>query len=552
VGSASPSRSCLFLVTLTLVCLVPFCRKAFHIDDSLFIWAAQHIAQHPLDPYGFSVVWYWATMPMSEVTQNPPAAAYYMAAIGKVAGWSEVALHLGFLLPAVVVILGTYYLARRFTQRPLLAAAATLLTPGFLVSSTNVMCDVPMSAAWILAVILWLEGLDREKPGLLAVSSLMMALGALTKYFGMALIPLLLVYTMARRRRAANWIMFLLVPVLVLAAYQHWTSVLYGRGLLSQAAEYLPDEKTTWQVWAAKIALGFSFAGGCALPVFTFIPLLWARRGILTGAIIAGAAGLWCVAGPIQSTLNAPQDIPSTLQLSLFIGGGISLLALAFSDFSKRRDADSAFLLLWVLGTFTFAAFVNWTVNARSLLPLIPAAGILLARRMESYGVLLRRDRILRLIAPLAAAGLISIWVTWADARLANSARLAAQDVRDHAGADAADVSFEGHWGFQYYMERSGFRPVDFTSYRVGKGQVIVIPENNCNLESIPPEFVESQSSFSFDMNTGVTTTGDSMGAGFYADIFGPLPFAFGRVPAERYTVVRLRGSGLLDPDGGK
>jgi hypothetical protein len=195
---------------------------------------------------------------------------------------------------------------------------------------------------------------------------------------------------------------------------------------------------------------------------------------------------------------------------------------------------------------------VNWTVNARSLLPLIPAAGILLARRMESYGVLPRRDRILGLIAPLAAAGLISIWVTWGDARLANSARRAAQNVRDHAGADVANVSFEGHWGFQYYMERLGFHPVDFASYRVGKGQVIVIPENNCNLESIPPEFVELQSSFSFDMNTGVTTTSDSMGAGFYADVWGPLPFAFGRVPAELYTVVRLRGSGLLDPDAGK
>jgi 4-amino-4-deoxy-L-arabinose transferase-like glycosyltransferase len=553
VRSASPSRSCLFLATLTLVCLVPFCGKAFHIDDTLFVWAAQHIVQHPLDPYGFSVVWYWTRMPMSEVTQNPPAAAYYMAAIGKVAGWSEVGIHLAFLVPAMVVILGTCRLARRFTQMPLLAAAATLLTPGFLVSSTSAMCDTPMLAAWILAAIFWLEGLDRRRRLLLALASVIVALCALTKYFGVALIPLLLAYSIARKRRAGGWILFFLVPVLVLAAYQYWTSVLYGRALLSQAAEYLPDEKTSWKLWAAKIALGFSFAGGCALPVLTFIPVLWSRRGVLTGALIAGAAGLWCVAGPIQSTLGAVQDVSSTLQLSLFIAGGISLLALVFSDFRKRRDADSAFLALWVLGTLAFATFVNWTVNARSLLPLIPAAGILVARRMESYGVSSRRDWVfIRLIAPLAAAGLISIWVTGADARLANSARLAAQNVRDHAGADAANVSFEGHWGFQYYMERLGFHPVDFASYRVGTGRVIVIPENNCNLESIPPEFVESKSSFQFDMNTGVTTTGESMGAGFYADVFGPLPFAFGPVPAERYTVVRLRGSGPLDPDAGR
>jgi hypothetical protein len=164
---------------------------------------------------------------------------------------------------------------------------------------------------------------------------------------------------------------------------------------------------------------------------------------------------------------------------------------------------------------------------------------------------LTRRALALRLIAPLAAAGVVSIWVAEADATLASSARLAAQYARDRAGTDAANVSFEGHWGFQYYMERLGFRPVDFASYRVATGQVIVIPENNCNTESIPTKFIESHSSFSFDTNTGVTTTGDSMGAGFYTDVFGPMPFAFGPVPAERYTIFRLRGSGLLDPDGG-
>jgi hypothetical protein len=30
------------------------------------------------------------------------------------------------------------------------------------------------------------------------------------------------------------------------------------------------------------------------------------------------------------------------------------------------------------------------------------------------------------------------------------------------------------------------------------------------------------------------------VGAGFYADVFGPLPFAFGRVPPERFTVYKV------------
>jgi 4-amino-4-deoxy-L-arabinose transferase-like glycosyltransferase len=545
-------HSCLLLAALTLVCLIPFCGKAFHIDDTLFVWAAQQIAQHPLDPYGFSVIWYWTKMPMAEVTQNPPAAAYYIAAVGKVAGWSEVAMHLAFLIPALVVVLGTYHLARRFTKTPLLAAAATLLAPGFLVSSTNVMCDTLMLAAWLLATIFWLNGLDWGKPWLLALSSLMMAFCVLTKYFGIASIPLLLVYSISKKRRIGSWALFFLVPGLVLAGYQHWTSVLYGKGLLSQAAEYSSDEKVTGTILAGKTLLGLSFAGGCALPVFTFIPVVWTRRSIFLGSLMVAAVGLWCEAGPLRSTLQVAQDFHSALQLSLFIAGGISLLALVLSDLRKCRNADSAFLALWVLGTFAFAAFVNWTVNGRSLLPLIPAAGILLARRVDSAGVWPRMAPLLKCIAPLAVAGIVSIWVTWADTRLADSARLAAQYVRDRVEIDAANVSFEGHWGFQYYMQRLGYRAVDFASYRVATGKVLVVPKNNCNMGSIPPQLIESQSSFSFDTNTGVTTTSDSMGAGFYTDVFGPVPFAFGRVPAERYKLVRLRGSGLLDPDDGK
>ena len=74
-----------------------------------------------------------------------------------------------------------------------------------------------------------------------------------------------------------------------------------------------------------------------------------------------------------------------SIQLILFIAGGISVLALAIADYRRERDADSLFLLLWVAGTFWFTAYLNWTVNARSILPMVPAVGILLARRLEKH-----------------------------------------------------------------------------------------------------------------------------------------------------------------------
>ncbi len=114
---------------------LPFSGRAFSNDDPLFIWTAQHIIQQPLNPYGFEVNWNKNTAAMSDVTQNPPLAAYYMAAAGKIGGWSERTLHLAFLLPTIALVLGAYRLAKRFTGSPGIAAVATFVAPAFLVSS---------------------------------------------------------------------------------------------------------------------------------------------------------------------------------------------------------------------------------------------------------------------------------------------------------------------------------------------------------------------------------------------------------------------------------
>lgn len=108
----------LMLATITLVCLVPFIDKAFYIDDPLFVWCARQIQSHPLDCYGFNVNWDGQEKPMAAVTQNPPLSAYYLALIGSLMGWSEIALHAGCLLPTLAVVFGTFYLARHFCSIP--------------------------------------------------------------------------------------------------------------------------------------------------------------------------------------------------------------------------------------------------------------------------------------------------------------------------------------------------------------------------------------------------------------------------------------------------
>lgn len=541
-GASKKFRSPIILTLLVLVCLTPFLGKAFHIDDPLFIWAGKQIAQHPGNPYGFTVTWYTEPEQMSDVTQNPPLAAYYIAAAGGMLGWSEAALHGAFLLPALAAILGTYFLARRFTRWPLFAGAATLAAPGFLASSTTVMCDVMMVALWIFATLFWLEGLERRRPVLLAISGLLIALCALTKYFGMALIPLLLIYSVARERRVGSWIVYLFLPLAALTGYEYWTKALYGKGLVGGAADYAQSNN---KVGFYKALVGLSFAGGCALPALTFAPLIWSRRALLLGAAAAGILGV--LAG--MGRLNMPPSVAPdhryvlSLQLALFIAGGLGALALAFADWSRNRDANSVLLFLWVLGTWVFASFVNWTVNTRSVLPMIPAVAILLARRLEALGPFAGKLRMAKLVVPLAVSAAVALWVTWADARLANSAREAAQYVRDHLSKPGINVSFEGHWGFQYYMQAYRYEPIDFRHLHVANGDLVVIPQNSSYAEpqSIPVSVVASRGVLALPVKSAMTTMSQAWGAGFYSDALGPLPYSFGHALSEYYMVFRLK-----------
>jgi 4-amino-4-deoxy-L-arabinose transferase-like glycosyltransferase len=554
----------LLLAVALFACLLPFSGKAFNIDDTLFLYVARQITQHPLDPFGFKVNWFLDAVPMAYETKNPPFAAYYIAAAATIVGCSERALHLAFLLPALAVVLGTYRLAQRFTKSPLLAAAATLLTPAFLVSANSVMCDTMMVAFWLWAIIFWVEGLEPLKPGCLALSALLITLSALTKYFGAALILLLAAYSLIRLRRFGSWPWYLLAPVLVLTGYQHWTKAVYGVRMITSAAHLSTGMRQARQASTlAKTLVDLSFVGGCALPTLTFAPALWRRASILAVCFASGIAGFLISTGRISLGATLwPFDFYQHwllvgIQLTLFIAAGFSVMALAVTDASKRRDADSLLLLLWIFGTFIFTGFVNWMINVRSVLPLIPAAGILLARRIDTINALetlrpsSKRWRLATLTIALAATGAVSLWLTWADTEMANSGRTAANLIEQKTRNQPGTVWFMGHWGFQYYMESFDAHAVVVDDPPRRAGDFLAVAARD-KLFEMRPEFVASCEVIQIPMNLGITTAQRELGTGFHGADWGPLPFAIGPVPPERYTLIHLRSNPFSTSDSQK
>jgi 4-amino-4-deoxy-L-arabinose transferase-like glycosyltransferase len=531
------------LTLVAIAALAPFLAKPFNIDDPLFIWAAKQIRAHPGDPYGFNVEWGWTSFPMWKVTENPPLVCYFIALSSTLFGWNETGLHLAFLLPATAAILGSYRLAKHFCGRPLLASLLVLFAPVFMVSSLTVMCDVTMLALWIWAVVFWTEGMGQGKAAKLVAATILVALAELTKYYGACLLPLLAIHGLISRRPLRQWGAYLTIPVAVLCAYQYATHVLYGRGLLYRAADYASFSKTLYGFSKSENGLtALAFTGGCLASAVFFIPLCWRKRewaipavgSILLTSIVFSYTTYW----NRYSALHGANLMSAQIQMIFWATAGLCVLGLVVADLLRHRDVRSLLLFLWVAGTFFFAAFCNWTVNARSILPMTPAVAILVVRRLETTQPKTWSPAV---ITCLVASYGLAWFVTMSDFSIAGACRQGAQEICDKYGGGRGTLWFQGHWGFQYYMQQLGASPMDFKNSPLKPGDLLVVPANNTNI--LPPDAQKSEllETFTIPGAQGMATFNPSIGGGFYASAIAPLPFAFGSVPPDQIFVYALK-----------
>ena len=278
----------------------------------------------------------------------------------------------------------------------------------------------------------------------------------------LSLLPLLAFYALSKRRRFSDWGPFLLIPLAALGL-KISTFRLYGSGLLSEAAAYSRQSGAAVRLLAG-LLIGLTFLGGCFVPAFFYAPLLWSRRALM---LLGGLAAL-CLLPVVLSErigwfpLNATDGFRWGViaQMGFFVFGGVSLLAtMAAINLWRIRDAETWLLALWCGGTFLFASIFNWTVNGRSLLPLTPAAAILLVRRLDVGRGWVTARSAAALGLPLLLSALVGFGVTWADFQLANSARLTVEALKPEFPAESSRSGSKGIGASGTTWKRSGPRP---------------------------------------------------------------------------------------------
>jgi len=521
-----------------ILCLVPFLNKAFHIDDPTFIGMAKHIQSNPFDYFGY----YMQFSP--PVITNPPLVAYYIALVGYLFGYSEISLHTAFILPAFTVILGTYLLAKDLCTKPLIAALAVLCTPVFILSSTTVMCDVLMLAFWVFSIYFWRLGIIEDRRVYLIISSVLVIFCILTKYSGICLVPLLLAYSIYEKKTPGEWVLYLILPIAAIILFDQITYVKYGLRQLSYIESFsIYNQKTSHKNTLANIVTGLSFLGGCILVQWLYF-VVYTKKLFIFITLVAIISALMILMRfdvlnyyPIAGTDGI--NWAFVVQLPFFVFAGVSFIFIVASDLLRNRDSDSLLLFLWVLGTFAFTVFVNWSVNARSILPIAPVAGILVMRhlrqsnKLDVYGMR-------GLYASLVLSLLVALVVTSADYSLAGSARTAAHSIHEKTRDWPGNVWLEGHWGFQHYIESAGgVKALDYEKPSLNKGDLVIIPGNNTNTKLLYKHMALFKNEYAFDVAKMLSTMNIGAGAGFYSDLLGPLPFAVGYTP-EKYYVYEM------------
>jgi 4-amino-4-deoxy-L-arabinose transferase-like glycosyltransferase len=537
------------VAVMTLLFLAPFAGKAIHIDDPMYLWAARQIHNEPFNFYGFDVNWYGYETPMVEANKNPPLVSFYLAFSAALLGWSEWALHLAMLLPAMSIIVAVAFLARFLGASPIGASLTALVMPAVFVSSTTLMSDVLMLALWCGSLTLWIWGLRRQRDLALVVGAILAGLCPLAKYFGLSLLPLLVAFSLISERRIGRWALYLIIPIGFIVGYEILMTNLYDHHPFLDAADYSIELNRDME-----LGVGLIFFGGCLLPALLFSPFLWTRNQLFIWVAVAAFGGVVLFDSELFGavTLETGDGLRWGLlvQATVFFVAGLQVLSLAASDLMRDRSANAWLLAFWVGGVVVFAAFANWTINARAILPAAPAVAILIWRRVAvRQGNETRTFWTRCAIVPLVSSLAIAAAVAWGDWRLADNARVAASTLTAKYGSGSGTLWFQGAWGFQHYMEEHGGLRTSTGKTVLEPNDILITPNNNTNVHNLPDNrgLFTTIEMFSLPVSSWVSTMSTETGAGFYTSLVGPLPYVFGVTPPELYVVQKMEKSVRLN-----
>ena len=186
-------RAILLVLIIGLAVVALDFNKAFHIDDTFHLKAAQWIGQDPLHPMSGMVN--WGSTPEPIHFANQPAGFFYLVAItGHLFGYSEAPMHAMRALFSLLAVFCFHRLVReRAPGQALWLTALFAFCPAFMVNQ-GLMTDVPLLALTLLHYRLLLAPVAMADGWRYFGAALALAAAVMIKYTAL---PWLLVFPLA-------------------------------------------------------------------------------------------------------------------------------------------------------------------------------------------------------------------------------------------------------------------------------------------------------------------------------------------------------------------
>jgi hypothetical protein len=514
-------------IVLALLLTIANVFKPVLIDDTAYLAFARHIAEHPLDPYGFHLIWYQNEQPAFTLLA-PPVMLYWLAPGIRLFGEEPILWKLTLFPFSWLLTWAAMSLFRRFAsglERPLTAMTvlSPVILPGF-----NLMLDVPAFALALGAIALFIRIVDRAETGSLPLNQLVLVgllagLAMQTKYTALLCPIVIVTYSLIVGRIRAGVMAGVVAAVLFigwerLMIHQYGESHFLYHLQQTQAVVDVPPEATPIQ--RAIHSLRETISGKLAL----FPPLAGYLGGLASALLLVGTAILrwnrffaislgvislqwllltfeserWAIvprdsAGGIEPvTLSALLMAAMGAALLIVIG---RLLMLLYRSSNEQSSRDRLFLSLWlmleIVGYFALSPFPA----ARRVMGLFVVVAIfqgyawkvLCPRATNDPG---RHDTSppppanpkrlstsLKLSVALGVGmGILFSTIDFVDATQEKAAvRRAASIIQNEAPSPR--VWFVGHWGFKYYAEQHRMVAVLPGQSVLDTGDWLVVPE---------------------------------------------------------------------------
>lgn len=499
--------------------------KPLTVDDTALYAFAEHMSRNPLDPYGFEIFWFSELEPAFKAFTPPVFTGWWAVAV-RLFGEQPVLWKLWMLPLAVAMTFSIHSLARRFARGleiPL--TAMTVLSPSFL-PSVNLMLDVPWVSLGLTSLALFLYALDaptgtveqiegrkRLNPVVAAaLAGLVAGLAFESKYSG-AVVPATLFVAACVFRRPFLGGVALACAAGVVVLIEGLLAWKYGNSLLLEGLALRGHLMGSIYTRAQQLWALFSILGGVAPAVFL---LGWAGlRGRVWAvwAGIAAMAGVFLFLAGLQGTVaysstrtlpflgmeETKAEVYMLNEVGFFFAGilgvGVTLavacrlcrLPGGLPDLGRewRRHPADWFLVFWVVLEIAGYFLIAPLPGVRRVLGIVAALTLLLGRLASRTCRGRARVRLVHGIAGFGVVlGLGFFYVDWwvARAQQEGPEKAAAYIRRDHPDAT---IWYLGHWGFQYYADRLGMRPMIAYHSRLKLGDWLIVPDENIDSQVV-------------------------------------------------------------------